>query len=140
MGMTFLNHLPNRVVLAFIGGILYGFLTHLLLTFLGISIPFRIAASGWVFLFYFGSRLLLLFSGIDTLYYSKEKRLKRFFEGTPFYQTAQWVGKFYYYHDLVLFGFLILLCIVFIVSLILDFLNHQPLGHRINSLIEFLSF
>lgn len=138
--MTFLNHLPNRVVLALIGGVLYSLLTYCLLTLLDVSLPLNISISGLVFLFYFGSRLLLLFSGMDTLYYSKGKRVRKYYKGTPFDQTAQWVGKFYYYHDLVLFGFLILLCFVFIGSLILDLLNHQPPGHLFNSLIELLPF
>ncbi len=138
--MTFLNHLPNRVVLALIGGVLYGLLTYCLLTLMGVFLPFNIAISGLIFIFYFGSRLLLLFSGIDTLYYSKGKRVRKFYKGTLFDRTARWVGKFYYYHDLILFGFLILLCIVFIGSLILDLLNHQPLGHLFNSLIELLPF
>lgn len=138
--MTFLNHLPNRVVLALVGGLLYGLLTYCLLTWLEVSLPLNISISGLVFLFYFGSRLLLLFSGVTTLYYSGKKNLKKFYEETPFYRTAQWVGKFYYYHDFVLFGFLILLCLVFMISLILDLLNHQPLGHLFNSFIELLSF
>jgi ABC-type uncharacterized transport system permease subunit len=136
--VTFLNHLPNRVALALIGGILYGLLTYCLLAFFEISGRFNLAVSGIVFLFYFGSRLLLLFSGIHTLYFSRGKDLRKFYEGTSFYSAAQWVGRFYYYHDLALFGFLILLCLVFIISLILDLLNHQPFGHTLHSLIEFL--
>jgi len=136
--VTFLNHLPNRVALALIGGILYALLTYCLLGFFEISGRFSLAMSGIVFLLYFGSRLVLLFSGINTLYYSRGKDLRKFYEGTSFYSVAQWVGRFYYYHDLALFGFLILLCLVFIFSLILDLLHHQPLGHTLLSFIEYL--
>lgn len=138
--MNFLNHLSNRVALALIGGILYSLLTIYLLALLDIPRPFRFIISGFVFLFYFGSRLLLLFSGIHTIYYSKGKNLKKFYEGTSFDRTAQWVGKFYYYHDLTFLGLLIIICLVFIVSLIFDLHNHQPLGNTFQTYIEFFSF
>ncbi len=138
--MTFLNHLPNRVALALIGGILYGLLTYCLLAFFEISGRFSLAVSGIVFLFYFGSRLLLLFSGINTPYYSRGKDLRKFYEGTSFYSVAQWVGRFYYYHDLALFCFLVILGLVFIGSLILDVFTHRPIGSSIQPLLDVLSF
>jgi hypothetical protein len=58
------------------------------------------------------------------------------YENTYFYQTAQWVGKFYHYHDMVLFVFLALLSIVFLISLILDLAGNGPIGITMQNLLR----
>lgn len=140
--MTFLNSLLNRLVLACLGGFLYTLLTYYLLSRFGAPIQFIYFFSGMVFLFYLGSRVLLLFSGIETLYYSKGRKeiLRKFCEESSFYQIAQRVGKFYHYHDLVLFGFLVILGMFFVGSLIFDTFTHQSVGSSIQSLLDILSF
>ncbi len=90
-------------------------LTRSVLT-LDLRLRTAIAAGLLVFFLYLGSRLLILFSGIDTPYYSKERKGSPY-ENTAFYQTAQWVGKFYHYHDVVLFAFMVVLSIAFLISL-----------------------
>jgi len=134
--MSFLNSLSTRIPLALVGGFLYGFLTHLILTLLNFPSPIATVGGIFIFLFYFGSRLLLLFSGIDTSYYSKEERAisKEIFEKTSFYRTAQWVGKLYHYHDIILFVFLVLTSIVFLISLMVDWSGGNPFGNTIQNL------
>jgi len=129
----FFNSLTTRIPLAIIGGVFYGLLAYYIVLLLDLPSQFAIFAAVFIFLFYVGSRLLILFSGIDTLYYSKRKKApsKSFYEGTPFYQTAQWVGKFYHYHDIVLFAFLVILAIVFVISLIMDGIGNKPFGQTI---------
>ncbi len=69
--MDFVNSLVIRITLAVIGGIFYAFLTYMIVMFLNLSYEFVIVAAVFVYLFYLSSRLLLLFSGIDSPYYSK---------------------------------------------------------------------
>ena len=136
--MGFFNSLSIRIPLAIIGGILYGALTYSIVVLLVLSSELALSAAIVVFLFYLGSRLLILFSGINSPYYSKMKR------GTPnppietnsFHQTTQWVGKFYHYHDIVLFIFLALLSIIFLTSLIIDWSGNRPIGDTIQNLLS----
>ena len=65
MEMGFFNSLSIRIPLAIIGGILYGTLTYTIVIFLDLPSEFAFSAAIVVFLFYLGSRLLILFSGID---------------------------------------------------------------------------
>jgi len=132
----FLDSLSTRIPLAVIGGILYGLLTYYLLSFIDISSIPATSAGFFVFLLYLGSRFLLLFSGLSTPYYSKGRKhgLEQKGEGNPFYQTSQWVGTFYHYHDLALFAFLILIAIAFLITLIVDLSGHQRIGDTIRNL------
>ncbi len=133
MFMGFFNSLTVRIPLAVIGGILYGLLTYEIFFALDLSQQTATAAGLLVFFLYLGSRLLVLFSGINTPYYSKERKGSPY-ENTAFYQTAQWVGKFYHYHDAVLFAFLVILAIIFVISLIMDGLGNRPFGQTIQDL------
>ena len=134
--MGFLNSLLIRITLAVIGGIFYAFITYMLVTFLNLSYELVLVAAVFVYLFYLSSRLLLLFSGIDSPYYSKGGKgpPKPSAERDSFYTTAQWVGKFYHYHDIVLFVFLGILSIVFLISLVMDGLKGNPFGNSIQNL------
>ncbi len=133
MFMSFFNSLTVRIPLTVIGGILYGLLTYGILLALDLSQQTATAAGLLVLFLYLGSRLLILFSGIDTPYYSKERKGSPY-ENTAFYQTAQWVGKFYHYHDAVLFAFLVILAIVFVISLTMDGIENRPFGQTIQDL------
>jgi hypothetical protein len=134
--MGFFNSLVIRVTLAVIGGIFYAFLTYMIVMFLNLSYEFVILAAVFVYLFYLSSRLLLLFSGIDSPYYSKLRKGPSIAppEKNSFYTTAQWVGKFYHHHDIVLFVFLGILSVVFLISLIMDGLGEKPFGNTIQNL------
>ncbi len=133
--MQFLNSPSTRIPLALVGGILYGLLTHYILLVLNISLQISLAGGIIVFFFYFGSRLLLLFSGIDTLYYSTGRSI---LEKNHFYRTAQWVGKLYYYHDLFLLIFLGLISLAFIFSLLLDVKGDKPFGQTLQEFLNLL--
>ena len=134
--MGFFNSLLIRITLAVTGGIFYAFLTYMIVMFLNLSYELVILASVFVYLFYLSSRFLLLFSGIDSPYYSKGRKgpsktpMKRY----SFRTTAQWVGKFYHHHDLVLFVFLGILSIIFLISLAMDGLRGNPFGNAIQNL------
>ena len=134
--MGLFNSLSTRIPLAIIGGILYSLLAYYILILL--DLPSQSAALGaiFVFLFYVVSRLLILFSGINSPYYSKgEKAIpKQLSEKDSFYQTTQWVGKFYSYHDTVLFIFLALFAICFLISLGVDWWSGMPLGRTAQDL------
>jgi hypothetical protein len=138
--MDFFNSLVIRITLAVIGGIFYAFLTYMIVMFLNLSYEFVIVAAVFVYLFYLSSRLLLLFSGIDSPYYSKGGKgpSKTPTEKNSFYTTAQWVGKFYHHHDLVLFIFLGILSIFFLITLAMDGLEGQPFGNTIQHLWDAL--
>ena len=131
--MGFFNSLTVRIPLAIMGGILYGLLTYGIFLALDLSQQTATAAGLLVFFLYLGSRLLVLFSVIDTPYYSKERKGSPY-ENTAFYKTAQWVGKFYHYHDAVLFIFLILISLAFLISLSLDLMGNRPFGNTIRYL------
>ena len=135
---SFFNSLSIRIPLAVVGGILYSILTYYIFILLNLPSELAMATSIIVFLFYLGSRFLILFSGIDTPYYSKREKTgsKQFYENTSFYQTTQWVGKFYHYHDIVLFVFLTVTAIVFLITLIIDGLGSKPIGDTIQSLLK----
>jgi hypothetical protein len=129
--------------LAVIGGIFYAFLTYRIVIFLKLPYELAILAPIFVYLFYLGSRLLLLFSGVDSPYYSRKRNgpSRISIEKNSFYATAQWVGKFYHNHDIVLFVFLGLLSVFFLISLALDALWRKPFGKTIQDLWNiFLSF
>jgi len=134
--MDFFNSLLIRMTLAVIGGIFYAFLTYLIVKLLNLPDAFVILASVLIYLFYVSSRLLLLFSGIDSPYYSRGRKLPP--KASPrenyFYHTAQWVGKFYHRHDFVLFLFLGALSLVFLVSLVIDGLSGSPFSNTIRNL------
>src|SRR4030042_2496191 len=138
--MDFFNSPLIRITLAVIGGIFYAFLTYMIVMFLNLSYEFAIVAAVFVYLFYLSSRLLLLFSGIDSPYYSKGGKgpSKTPTEKNSFYTTAQWVGKFYHHHDLVLFIFLGILSIFFLITLAMDGLEGQPFGNTIQHLWDAL--
>lgn len=138
MSMGFFNSLSIRIPLSFIGGILYGLLTYTIVLTLNLQAQTAIGAGLLVFFLYLGSRLLVLFSGIDTPYYSKGRKGSPY-ENTAFYQTAQWVGKFYHYHDAVLFAFLIILAIMFVISLIMDGIENRPFGQATRDLWNILT-
>jgi len=134
--MDFFNSLLIRITLAVIGGVFYAFLTYMIVMFLNLSSELVTLAAIFVYLFYLSSRLLLLFSGIDSPYYSRRRKGS---SQTPtvknsFYDTAQWVGKFYHNHDMVLFVFLGILSIVFLLSLAMDGLGSKPFGNTIQNL------
>ncbi len=128
--MTFFNSFSIRAPLALVGGILYALLTHAITTLLDLPKSLAISLAVIVFLFYLGSRALLIFLGINTPYYSKEGKDSHY-ENTIFYQTAQWVGRFYHYHDVGLFIFLSFLTIVFAISIIIDGIESRPFGETI---------
>lgn len=134
--MDFFSSLLIRITLAVIGGIFYAFLTYRIVVFLHLSYELVVLMAVFVYLFYLSSRLLLLFSGIDSPYYSKRAKgsSKTPIEKNSFYTTAQWVGKFYHYHDIVLFVFLGLLSVVFLISLALDALWGKPFRNTIQNL------
>ena len=136
--MGFFNSLSIRIPLAIIGGILYGALTYSIVVLLVLSSELALSTAIVVFLFYLGSRLLILFSGINSPYYSKMKRgaPNPPIETNSFHQTTQWVGKFYHYHDFVLFIFLALLSITFLTSLIIDWSGNRPIGDTIQNLLS----
>jgi len=136
--MSFFNSLSIRITLALIGGILYGLLTYAIVLTLNLPSQAAMGAAFFIFLLYLGSRLLILFSGIDTPYYSKERKGSSY-ENTVFYSSAQWVGKFYHYHDIVLFIFLTLIALAFLISLIVDWAQSNPLGKSIRDLFQLLS-
>jgi len=124
--------------MALVGGIFYGLLTQTMTLVLGSSSEFALVAAFIVFFFYLVSRFLLLFSGVNTPYYSKAKNTgsTELYENTSFYQTARWVGKFYHHHDTVLFVFLILVCLSFLISLTMDLIGNKPFGDTIRSLFD----
>lgn len=124
--MSFFNSLSIRIPLALVGGILYGLITYVLVLVLDLPLQAATGAALFVSLFYLGSRLLILFSGIDTPYYSRERRGSPY-ESSAFNQTAQWVGKFYHYHDIVLFAFLVAISIVFFISLVMFGLGNESI-------------
>ncbi len=134
--MDFFNSLLIRITLAVIGGIFYAFLTYMIAISLNLSYEFVIIAAVFVYLFYFSSRLLLLFSGVDSPYYSRGGKgpSKTPGEKNSFHSTAQWVGKFYHYHDIVLFAFLGIVSIIFLISLVVDGLGEKPFGNAIQNL------
>ena len=137
--MSFLNSLSTRIPLALIGGILYGQLAYSVFMHLGLS-QFNLPAAVLVFLFYFGSRLLILFSGVDSPYYSKKEiAYDPSFEGSAFYRTAQWVGKFYHFHDIVLFAFLVAISIAFLITLMVDWSGAKPIGSTLREIYDALA-
>jgi len=133
--MGFFNSLSIRLPLAVIGGILYALLTYYIVILLNLPSRLAIFAAVFVFIFYFSSRLLLLFSRIDSPYYSRGRSGQTILENS-FYRTAQRVGKFYHYHDIVLFVFLILISLSFLISLIMDLTGNNPPGDMIWNLLN----
>jgi hypothetical protein len=126
--------------MAVVGGIFYGLLTQTITPLLGFSSELALTAAFIVFFFYVVSRFLLLCSGIYTPYYSKggKASFADLYENTYFYQTAQWVGKFYHYHDTALFIFLALLSVAFLISLGIDWAESKPIGDTIQNLLHAL--
>jgi hypothetical protein len=124
--------------MAMVGGIFYGLLTQTITLLVGLSSELSVIAAFIIFFFYLASRFLLLFSGIRTPYYSKGGKTSAtdLYENTYFYQTAQWVGKFYHCHDMALFVFLALLSIAFLISLILDLAGNGPIGNTMKNLLR----
>ncbi|MCX8118652.1 MAG: hypothetical protein N3G78_12055 [Desulfobacterota bacterium] len=125
--MGFFNALTVRISLGIIGGGLYGLLAYGLVRLLGAPSGAALSVGFLTFAFYVGSRLLLLFSGVDTPYYSKPGRDSEP-EKTPFHQAAQRIGRFYHYHDLLLFAFLTLVALGFLLSLAVDGFQGKPFG------------
>lgn len=135
--MDFFNSLLIRITLAVIGGIFYAFLTYLIVMFFNLSYEFVIVATVFVYLFYVSSRFLLLFSGIDSPYYSRGR--KETPKKNSFYFNAQWVGKYYRQHDIILFIFLGILSIFFLITLAMDGFGGKPFGNTIQNLWNALS-
>jgi len=133
--MGFFSSFLIRITLAVLGGALYALFTYALLHSVNFSSSLATPAAFLVYLFYLGSRLLLL-SGIDSPYYSgrRKGRGKLLSEKNSFHETAQWVGRFYHRHDIVLFIFLCLLSVAFIASLVMDGLGGRPLGETAQNL------
>jgi hypothetical protein len=127
-GMNF-NSLITRILLAIIGGILYALLTYRIILLLGLP-EFTVPGGFFVFLLYFGSRMLILLSGINTPYYSKVRKNTRssLFLSDSFYQTTQWVGTFYHYHDIALFAFLVAISLALLITLMMDWPGAKPFG------------
>jgi hypothetical protein len=138
--MGFFNSFLIRITLAVLGGVLYALLTYALLLSFNLSSPLPVLAASFVYLFYLGSRLLLLFSGIDSPYYRREREgsPKTLPEKNSFQEAAQWVGKFYHQHDVVLFVFLCFLAVAFIISLVIDELRGSPWGATLQDLWNIL--
>jgi hypothetical protein len=139
-GMGFLNSLSTRIPLALVGGILYSLLTYSLFLLLGLPSDFAIVPSIIVLVLYVGSRLLILFSGFDSPYYSKRNRKpsKHQEEKDLFYETSQWVGKFYHTHDVVLLAFLTGIAIVFLIFMIIDGIGNKSIGTTLQDLLDHL--
>jgi hypothetical protein len=99
-----------------------------------------ISAAMLIFLLYVGSRFLLLFSRIDSPYYSKKVKgiPKPPIEENSFYLTTQWVGKFYHYHDIVLFISMVVVSILFLISLLIAWLGSKPFGYTTHNLLNAL--
>ena len=140
MFMDFFNSLSTRIPLAIIGGILYGLLVYSIVILLDMPSQLAILGAIFVFLFYLVSRLLILFSGIDSPYYSKGKNIISKDPGgkNSFYQTTKWVGKFYHYHDIILFAFLTAISVAFLISLVVDGFWSKPIGSTIQNLRNLL--
>ena len=138
--MGFFNSLSTRIPLAVIGGVLYALLTYRIVLLFDLSSELSRVASIFVFLFYLGSRLLILFSGIDSPYFSRKRRASSplFTENELFYQTTQGVGKFYHYHDIALFVFLVIASFVFIITLIADGSGARSFGDTFQNLLNVL--
>ena len=138
--MDFFNSLLIRITLAVLGGVLYALLAYALILSLNLSSPLPILAAFLVYLFYLGSRLLLLFSGMDSPYYRRERKgpSRPPPEKNSFQEAAQWVGKFYQQHDMVLFVFLGILSVAFLASLMMDGLGVNPFGETIQNLWDTL--
>jgi len=139
--MNFFNSLSARIPLAVIGGALYGLLAYRILLFLDLPSELSWLVSFFVFLFYLGSRILILFSGIDSPYYTRKSKAPSTLatEITSFYRTSQWVGKFYHYHDIALFSFLVLVSVVFIITLIADWSGGKSIGDTFQILLGSLT-
>jgi hypothetical protein len=136
---SFFNSRSTRIPLAIIGGIFYGLLVYFILRFasfsdwaLAISIPIAVA--------YFISRLLLVFSGIPSPYYSKgrETLFKSLPQRHPFRQKVRLIGTFYHYHDVALFIVMVIIGVGFIVCLFIDGIRGQPLGATLQDLRQSL--
>jgi hypothetical protein len=138
--MVFFNSLSTRIPLALAGGALYGLLTYRILLLLNLY-EFTVLLAVFVFLFYVGSRFLILFCGIDSPYYSKERKTlsQRTHDIHSFYRNTQWVGQFYHYHDIALFIFLVAICTVFLISLLIDWYGSKPVGDTLKNLAWGLS-
>jgi Na+/melibiose symporter-like transporter len=132
----FFNSLSIRLTLAVLGGALYAILTYALVRSLNLSSPLSILAALIVYVLYLSSRFLLLFSGIDSPYYRREREepSKTLPEKNSFQEAAQWVGTFYHRHDIALFVLLGLLSLVFLVSIVRDGFEGNPLGKTIQTL------
>ena len=140
MFMSFFNSLSTRIPLAIIGGALYALLAYSIVILLDMPSQLAILGALFVFLFYLVSRLLILLSGIDSPYYSKGEKAtpRQLTENHSFYQKAQWVGKFYHYHDVILFAFLTAISVAFLISLVVDGFWSKPIGSTIQNLRNLL--
>jgi hypothetical protein len=94
--MGFFHSLLIRITLAILGGILYALLTYALILSLNLSSSLALLAASLVYLLYLGSRLLLLFSGIDSPYYPRERKgpSRPPLAKNSFQEAARWWGNF----------------------------------------------
>lgn len=138
--MGFFNSISFRLPLAVIGGLIYGLLAYPIVLFFNPFPGFALTIAFIVFLLYLGSRLLLLLSGVNTLYYfvGEKDSPQAFDTHLPFHRTAQWVGKFYHYHDIFLITLLTAVSLIFLISLVLDFTGSRLWGSTALDLWEFL--
>jgi len=133
------NSLITRILLAIIGGILYALLTYQIITLLGLP-ELAVLGEVFVFLLYFGSRMLILLSGINTPYYSKVRKdtQSSLFLNDSFYHTTQWVAKFYHYHDIALFAFLVAISLSLLITLMMDWAGAKPFGSSFQNIFNSL--
>lgn len=134
--MGFLNSLSIRIPLALVGGTLYGLLTYLICMAICLPSGAGIAIGSLVFLLYFGSRLLLLSSGVDSRYYSNPKKpvSRHVEEKSSFFRASQWIGRFYHFHDIALLILLFMICIVCLILFAMDWSQGKPLGDTFQNL------
>ena len=101
--MDFFNSLLIRITLAILGGLLYALFTYALILSLNLSSPLANLAAFFVYLLYLGSRLLLLFSGIDSPYYLRGRKgpSKTLPEKNSFHDELN--GWVYFITDMTLF-------------------------------------
>ncbi|OGP61227.1 MAG: hypothetical protein A2162_04440 [Deltaproteobacteria bacterium RBG_13_52_11b] len=135
--MSFFNSLSTRIALSVVGGILYSLLIYAIVTLLNLPSELSFVVAIVLFLLYVGSRFLILFSGIDSGYYSRSGRKvsNHPYKNTYFFQTTQWVGRFYHYHDIALFIVLMVICFLFLGSLLVDWLEGELIGNSFLHLV-----
>jgi len=129
--MGFSIPLLIRITLAVLGGVLYALLAYALI----LSPIFLLHSLSWLhFLSIFSTSAQDFFSFFleSTPLLSTERKgpSRPSPEKNSFQEAAQWVGKFYHQHDVVLIVFSGILSITFLVSVIMDGLGGNLLERR----------